>query len=419
MPPKSSLSKTGQWALRKGADVSLSLNEQIDTTSNVNRLNLRSDFAEQLAKVLYLLEENNMKKENDYNTSPLILSDLKEASSKVKILYVYPPSTAELLNYFSLSSFSNLKELCLNQIPPSTILSFYSMREIQSLQKLIIIHSGITNLAKIFIPLTKPITKRWQKYLKPLVCNEDLHAYEMIRQSFSAEKYGLNGNGTGAIGNIAGIGGGGLNNIPFASPSSNTGITKPPVPALSSAFSFSPIPYEYCWNYILSLTLSNCGLVKIDDSLHYFPNLIDLDVSHNFISHIVHLQDCIALENINLSHNRIRILSNLERTIGSIKNLNLSYNEIESLDGIEKIYSLERINLSNNFMNDINEIQYLSRLPCLIAMVLGNNPIAEFKHYRLRVFRELIKVGSLMSGNRPFPELDRQGISKKELKKLR
>jgi Leucine-rich repeat (LRR) protein len=411
MPPKPSLTKTGQWALRKGTDLSLALSEQIDTTNNLHRLNLRSDFAEQIAKVLYLLEENNMKKENDYHTSPLILSDLKEACSKVKILYIYPPSTAELLNYFSLNSFNNIKELCLNQIPPSTIISFYSLREIQSLTKLIIIHSGITNLAKILIPLTKPITKRWKKYLKPLVCNEDLQAYEMIRQSFSAEKYGLNGNGTGTVGNISG-----LNNIPFASPS-NT-VSKPPV-SISSSFSFSPIPYEYCWNSILSLTLSNCGLVKIDDSLHYFPNLIDLDISHNFISHIVHLQDCIALENINLSHNRIRILSNLERTIGSIKNLNLSYNEIESLDGIEKIYSLERINLSNNFMNDLNEIQYLSRLPCLIAMILGNNPIAELKHYRLRVFRELIKVGSLMSGNRPFPELDRQGITKKELKKLR
>jgi Leucine-rich repeat (LRR) protein len=342
------LSVAAALALKKGSELSIILNNIIDHSHN--RLNLRSDVAEQLSKTCIQLEEV-IEKENNQKAIP-VLKDIQDCLQYVQLLYVYPPSLEEL-NYFNLIHFSSLQELCLNQIPPSTVQHLYSLRK--QLKKLIIIHSGITNLFSVLTP----ISKKWKKKLKPLICNDDLNSTSDI------------------------------------------------------------VPKEFCWSNILTLTLSNCGLVRIDESLHFFPNLIDLDLSNNSITYIVHLQDCISLENLNLSHNRIRILSNLERTVGKIHNLNVSFNEIESIDGIDKIYSLESINLSNNFINDMNEVQYLSRLPCLVSVILQNNPVAELKHYRLRVYREFIKVGSLMVGNRPFPTVDKIPITKKELKKLR
>lgn len=179
------------------------------------------------------------------------------------------------------------------------------------------------------------------------------------------------------------------------------------------------IPDNYLWSNLVTLKLSNCGIAKIDQSLHFFPNIKYLDLSRNSIQHIIHLQDCISLKYINLSHNRIRVLSNLERVLGSVTRLNVSHNEIESLDGIDKIYSLERINASHNLLDDFAEVQHVCRLPCLESLVLSDNPIADHVEYRLKVFMEFIQDGGVMMGNRSFPALDGRTLAPAENKKLR
>lgn len=179
------------------------------------------------------------------------------------------------------------------------------------------------------------------------------------------------------------------------------------------------IPIKYCWTNLTRLTMSNCGIVRMDEAFHFFPYLTHLDLSHNDIMHVVHLHNCVNLESINLSYNRIRVLSNLERVIGRVNKMNLAHNDIESLDGLDKIYALEKINLSFNYIDDIAEVQHLCRLPNLESVYLYDNPIADLGKYRLRFFREFIVHGTVMNGNRPFPALDRQAITKREKKKLR
>eukprot|EP01039_Chlorochromonas_danica_P008175 gene8177-9018_t len=179
------------------------------------------------------------------------------------------------------------------------------------------------------------------------------------------------------------------------------------------------VPNKYCWSFLTVLKITNCGLVRIDEAMHFFPSLVNLDLSNNQIMHIAHLQDCYQLEKLNLSHNRIRVLSNLERVLGKVKWLNLSHNEIESLDGLDKVYSLEHFDISSNFVGDITEVHHLGRLPCLEQLILQKNPIAELPHYRLRVFGIFIQVGSIMNGNRSFPVLDKFSISNIEQKQLR
>jgi hypothetical protein len=179
------------------------------------------------------------------------------------------------------------------------------------------------------------------------------------------------------------------------------------------------IPMKYCWTNLTKLSLSNCGIVRMDEAFHFFPFLTHLDLSNNDITHVVHLHDCVSLESLNLSYNRIRVLSNLERVIGRVKKINLAHNDIESLDGLDKIYALEKVNLSFNYIDDMIEVQHLCRLPNLEAVYLADNPISELANYRLRFYREFIVHGSIMNGNRPFPSLDRVDISKRERKKLR
>src|SRR5690348_2397860 len=119
MPPKVQLTKQGLWALKKGSEISMSLNELIEP--HTHRLNLRSDHADIISKIMLILEEN-IRKENDQG-SVIVLHDLREHLKRVKTLYLYPPTSAEDLHYFIISPFNNLEELCLNQIPPSTLIS--------------------------------------------------------------------------------------------------------------------------------------------------------------------------------------------------------------------------------------------------------------------------------------------------------
>jgi hypothetical protein len=173
------------------------------------------------------------------------------------------------------------------------------------------------------------------------------------------------------------------------------------------------------WLSLHTLTLSNCGINKLDQSMHLFPSITELDLSKNDIVHVVHLQDCYCLSVLNLSHNRIRVLSNLGQSLGKVTRLNLCNNEIESLDGISFIYSLERLDVSFNYINDFTEIQYLSKLPCLEIIVLEGNPIAEHINYRLLVYKEFLNDGSILSSNRQLPAIDGLNMSKKEKKALR
>ena len=113
---------------------------------------------------------------------------------------------------------------------------------------------------------------------------------------------------------------------------------------------------------------------------HLFPFVDTVDLSHNQISNI-HLQSCHNLRNLDLSHNRVQVLSNLSRVVGNLQRLCLAENEISNLDGIEKLYALQALDLSDNFL-DVEEIKLLTRLPCLESIYLEGNPIAGEEGYR-------------------------------------
>ena len=187
--------------------------------------------------------------------------------------------------------------------------------------------------------------------------------------------------------------------------------------------SICSIPEKCLWTNLTALQLVNCGITRIDESMHFFPKLQHLDLSRNAICHIVHLQDCIDLRVLDLSHNRIRILSNLERVVGGLRSLSLVGNLIRSIDGLQKIYSLERVDVADNDIDDFAEVQHLCRLPNLSAVLLRGNPIAaEEQSYRMRVFREFIKTGAAAMAQQAhpaFPALDGKDIAESELNRLR
>lgn len=166
------------------------------------------------------------------------------------------------------------------------------------------------------------------------------------------------------------------------------------------------------WTTLTHLTLCNCGITKLDSSLHFLPSLEILDISHNDISHIIHLQDCTKLRVVNAAYNRISVLSNIGWVVGDVQVLNLSHNSIESLDGIERLYSLRKLDVSHNVIRDINEVKGTVPLRDLVGITLMGNPSASSQNYRLYIFSLFLQECS--ADGRRLPALDGQYISSRE-----
>lgn len=164
------------------------------------------------------------------------------------------------------------------------------------------------------------------------------------------------------------------------------------------------IPEEYMWHSTTNLRLSNCGIDRLDKSMHLFPSLEQLDLSYNDISHVIHLQDCPRLSVLNLSNNRISVLSNLNRVISNVVKLDLSQNRIESLDGLEFLEFLSRLDVSNNLIDDFQEVSHLAELTNLESVILEGNMISLRSNYRLHVFTKFLN-GTIITG-RELPRLD-------------
>ncbi len=147
---------------------------------------------------------------------------------------------------------------------------------------------------------------------------------------------------------------------------------------------------KYLWNSLTSVNINNCGLSVIDKSFHYLPNLVNLNLSHNSIGKIENLQNCSALNYVNLSYNRIFDLTYLDRSLGKVITIDLSYNRIDNLHGIEHLLAVKDIDLSGNKINDFPTLTFLTTLPFLQKLNLANNPISLLPCYRLKVFTQFL-----------------------------
>lgn len=286
--------------------------------------------------------------------------NLREKLGKVKVAHIYAKAETIDLAYFHLSAYTGLRELILDMVPPSTVLDFISLRD--RLVSLEIVNAGIPDMAKA---LANGVNRALLKDFMPMVLQR--------------------------------------------SPSSNEKRNSISAPEFSA----------YKWNNLTLLRLRNCGICSMDASLHLFPAVTSVDLSHNQISNVVHLQDCHWLSELDLSYNRITVLSNFSRVVGNLLVLNLCNNHITNLDGIEKMYALESLNLAYNEIDDENEVRLLTRLPCLEMIDLLGNPISEETSYREFFFLQFLVDGQIQRSGRDLPMLDNEPMTESELKLLR
>ncbi|KAL4884515.1 hypothetical protein BJY04DRAFT_9537 [Aspergillus karnatakaensis] len=133
-----------------------------------------------------------------------------------------------------------------------------------------------------------------------------------------------------------------------------------------------------------SLTsVSAAGLAPVANTLH------SLDLSANLFTEVPDsLATLVSLRALNLSNCMIDSLHSLSRSpLPAITALNLRANRLRSLAGVERLLSLERLDLRDNKLSDPTEIARLTSLPEIREIWVAGNPFVKtHPNYRITIF---------------------------------
>ncbi|KAL1971817.1 hypothetical protein VTN31DRAFT_1905 [Thermomyces dupontii] len=145
------------------------------------------------------------------------------------------------------------------------------------------------------------------------------------------------------------------------------------------------------WRFLRHLGLPDNSLTSISaDAFAPVANTLhSLDLSSNLFTEV---PDCLAslvsLRALNLSNCMIDSLRSLSKNpLPAITALNLRGNRLSSLAGIERLLSLERVDLRDNALTDPSEIARLTGLPEIREIWVAGNPFTKtHRGYRVTIF---------------------------------
>lgn len=185
-----------------------------------------------------------------------------------------------------------------------------------------------------------------------------------------------------------------------SSGSSNASSGRGPRPqrrSSSSLLSFAVLPSSR-WQFLRFLSLSDnaltnlpsAGLVPLANGLH------SLDLSYNLFTEIPDsLATLTSLRALNLSNCMIESLHSLvKKPLPAITVLSLRANRLTSLAGIERLPSLERLDLRENNLKDPTEMARLTSAPEFREVFIKKNPLVKTHNdYRTVIFNIFRKAG--------------------------
>ncbi|KAK7205043.1 hypothetical protein BZA70DRAFT_278951 [Myxozyma melibiosi] len=146
------------------------------------------------------------------------------------------------------------------------------------------------------------------------------------------------------------------------------------------------------WHRLRILSLADNGISCITNEamMPLTDSLLSLDLSSNFLVAIpAALSYLTSLTSLNISYNLISSLHSLaHHPLPAITVLNLRGNNIVSLAGLDRILSLERLDLRDNKLTDPTELARLTGAPNLSEIWVLGNPFVKSHHssYRVTIF---------------------------------
>ncbi len=145
------------------------------------------------------------------------------------------------------------------------------------------------------------------------------------------------------------------------------------------------------WRFLKHLSLADNSLTSLaSSSLAPLANTLhSLDLSSNLFSEIPDsLATLTSLRALNLSNCMIDSLHSLARNpLPAITALNLRANRLISIAGVERLLSLERLDLRENKLTDPTELARLTGIPEIREIwVVGNPFVKTHGNYRVTIF---------------------------------
>jgi Leucine rich repeat len=144
------------------------------------------------------------------------------------------------------------------------------------------------------------------------------------------------------------------------------------------------------WRFLKYLSLADNALTSISTSslLPLANTLRSLNLSSNLFTEIPDsLSSLTRLTSLDLSNCMIESLHSLGKSpLPAITTLKLKYNRLTSLAGIERLLSLENLNVQDNRISDPMEAARLTALPNLHRICVKRNPLTRRADYRITIF---------------------------------
>ena len=145
------------------------------------------------------------------------------------------------------------------------------------------------------------------------------------------------------------------------------------------------------WHFLRHLSLAENGLTGLTAAslAPVASSLQSLDLSGNLFSDVPDaLASLTHLRALNLSNCMIDSLQSLSRSpLPAITTLNLRSNRLSNLSGIERLFSLERVDLRDNKLRDPTELARLTGFPDIIDLYVIKNPFTHtHSNYRVTIF---------------------------------
>lgn len=131
------------------------------------------------------------------------------------------------------------------------------------------------------------------------------------------------------------------------------------------------------WHALQYACLAYNELTFIPSSMTtILPSLRYLDVSHNLLNAVPPaLESLDQLQALNVSGNMIDSVLGIYLSLPHIRILNLGGNRLESLCGVERLHTLEQIDLRTNMIQDPGEVGRLATLPQISHVWIHSNPL--------------------------------------------
>ncbi|KAL9047168.1 MAG: hypothetical protein Q9214_000194 [Letrouitia sp. 1 TL-2023] len=159
----------------------------------------------------------------------------------------------------------------------------------------------------------------------------------------------------------------------------------------SNPFGIGTLPASK-WRFLRHLSLSDNSITSIPSSslIPLSNSLHSLDLSSNLFTEIPDcLKDLVSLKALNMSYCLVGSMRSLMKDpMPAITALNLRGNRLESIAGVERLLSLERLDLRDNRVVDPMEIARLTGLPEFRELWVLQNPLAKLHKstYRITIF---------------------------------